>query len=142
MLFASYPANSMLIVVFLRLTGYGVAIPLSVPLCGEPVALSVKVMVPVLVGPLEENAFVNLTVAVQLAAGSRIVPVQVSESLVKKNVSADPPVRVTLPVPVRLRAPVGSVMVRGLGVIETVPAATPVPVSGTGALVTATFPVM
>ena len=47
---------------------------------------------------------------------------------------------VTVPVPVGV--PVGSVMVSGLGVIDTVPRATPVPVSVTGEPVTGTLALM
>ena len=49
-------------------------------------------------------------------------------------------VKVTVPVPVF--APVGKVIVRGLGVTVTVPRGTPVPLSATGDPVTAALPAM
>jgi hypothetical protein len=49
-------------------------------------------------------------------------------------------VRVTVPVPVRGLAPAASVIVKGLGVIETVPRGTPVPLRATGEPVIATLP--
>jgi hypothetical protein len=89
---------------------------------------------------------------VQLAPGAKLVPVQPSVPLVHDHIrpasltttlvtaTLEPPgavvlVNVTVPVPVRV--PDGSVMVSGLGEMETVPlAATPVPVIVTGDQVT------
>jgi len=120
----------------------------STPACGEPVAVSVKVMAPRCV-PTDPTR-VNRTVAVQLAAGAKFVPMQVSESLVKAQISPapdtvtlvtatlEPPaavefVNVTVPVPVRV--PDGNVIVNG--VIDTVPrVATLVPVKVSGEFVT------
>jgi len=100
---------------------------------------------------------VNLTATVQLAPGARVVPVQLSgpasAPTLKKKVSTDPPetatvetvicapvagavlAKVTVPVPEL--TPVGKVIVSGFGEIDTVArAATPVPVSETGVVVT------
>lgn len=121
--------------------------------CGLAFPLSVNVKVPVRVVPLAEPVLVNLTVTVHDAPGAMIAPVQLSGPAsvptLKKYVRIDPPVaamldtvtfepptaavlvKVTVPVPVMLVAPVGNVISSGLGRIVTAGAAPPVPVSVT-----------
>jgi hypothetical protein len=119
--------------------------------------LSVKVIVPVRFVPLAENKFVNLTPTVQLAPGANVAPVQLfaPATRLKEYVKPLPPdvatlvtatcapvdaavlVRVTVPVPVMFKAPLGNVMVSGFGEIERLARAdTPAPVSVTGVGVT------
>src|ERR1700756_4190631 len=82
-LFAGNPANSLEVMGFiLHPSTYGVAKPLSVPDCGFPAPLSVKVIVPARVVPLAEPMLVNLTPTVQLAAGAKVVPVQLSPPII------------------------------------------------------------
>jgi hypothetical protein len=134
---------------------YGVAKPTSDALCGLAAALSVNVIVPARFAPRAESVLVNRTCTVHVAPGASTVPVQVSPptTALNKNVDALPPETATLvtvncapaaaevffsvAVPIPVFTPVGNVMVRGFGVIDTVAfAVTPVPVSGTGVGVT------
>ena len=117
--------------------GYGVAKPVKAPVCGEPVAVSVKVMVPLRFAPLGANKLVNRTVTVQEAPGAKVVPVQllVPATMLKAYCRftgatttllttvevppvADVLMKFTIPVPVLL--PVASVINSGLGEIDTV----------------------
>lgn len=122
--------------------GYGVANPTSWPVCGEPVAVSVNVIVPGRLTLRGDRTFVNRTVTEQLAPGARLVPVQLSDpaTMLKNQVKMPPPVpfatvtfemaklvppaeealaKVTMPVP--LNVPVPRVIVNGLGEIVAVP---------------------
>jgi len=132
---------------------------MSVPACGLPVALSVNVMVPARLTPLGDKPFVNLTPTVHVPPGARTVPVHVSApaTALKDQLRPPPPipfvtatpvtvtgevvevlVRVTAPVPVIV--PVANVIVKGLGVIDTVPGVTPVPLRAIGEPLMATLP--
>src|SRR5690242_15978522 len=62
------------------------------PLCGLPVALSVKVIVPGRSTPTGERTLVNLTITVQLAPGARFTPVQLSVCLAKNQAAKPEPV--------------------------------------------------
>src|SRR5260370_30695304 len=132
---------------------------MSVPACGLPVALSVNVMVPARLTPLGDKPFVNLTPTVHVPPGTRTLPVNVSTPAtgLKDQLRPPPPipfvtatpvtvtgevvevlVRVTAPVPVIV--PVANVIVKGLGVIDTVPGVTPVPLRAIGEPLLATLP--
>ncbi len=121
--------------------------------------MSVKVMVPARLTPLVDVTLVNLTPTVQVPPGAKTVPVHVSApaTALKNQVRTVPPetatpvtvtgevvevlVRVTVPVPIRgLAVPVANVIVKGLGVIETVPGGTPVPLRAIGEPLMATLP--
>jgi hypothetical protein len=116
--------------------GYGVAKPCKTPACGVPVAVSVKVMVPLRVTPLAAAKVVNRTITVHEAPGARVVPVQVLVpttmlkaywafigatttllTTVEAPPAADVLIKVTTPVPEIL--PVAAVIVSGLGEIVT-----------------------
>jgi hypothetical protein len=57
---------------------YGVANPISAPVCGEPVALSVKVIVPARFVPRADVTLLNLTDTVHVVCGAKAA-VQVLE---------------------------------------------------------------
>src|SRR6266481_9433668 len=115
-------------------------------------------MVPARLTPLADVTLVNLTPTVQVPPGARTVPVHVSApaTALKNQVKKLPPetatpvtvtgevvevlVRVTVPVPFRGLGPAASVIVKGLGVIDTVPGVIPVPLRAIGEPLMATLP--
>src|SRR5260370_31569439 len=115
-------------------------------------------MVPARLTPLAAVTLVNLTPTVQVPPGARTVPVHVSApaTALKNQVRTVPPetatpvtvtgevvvvlVRVTVPVPLRGLAPAASVIVKGLGVIDTAPGVTPVPLRAIGRPLMRTLP--
>ena len=122
--------------------------------------MSVNLMVPARLTPLGDKPFVNLTPTVHVPPDARTFPVHVSApaTALKDQLRPPPPipfvtatpvtvtgevvevlVRVTVPVPFRGLGPAASVIVKGLGVIDTAPGGTPVPLRAIGEPVMATL---
>jgi hypothetical protein len=125
------------------------ATPVNTPACGEPVAVSVKLIDPVWVPTDPKRLKVAWTV--QEAPGAKLTPVQLSVPFVQDQIKPDPEtdtpvtatldelaallVKVTVPLPESV--PEGSVTVSGFGEIATAAAVvTREPVNCTGVGVT------
>ncbi len=123
------------------------ATPVSVALCGDPVAVSVKDMVPRWV-PTDRKRLKS-TVTVHEAPGARLLSRQVSVPLVQDQINPAPAtlsaviatldalaaLLVTVTVPAPVKVPVGRVTVTGV-TVNAPRVATPVPLSVTGEFVT------